>query len=138
MSRKPETVYISNIHKKLGTRSYHEKNNNPYIGGTPDVFYSGDKGDLWVEYKFLPKIPKRTEVLPDLSDLQKRWLGNRYDEGRNVAVVCGTPDGGVIYRDRAWLVPLSPDEFREKLVSNTVVADWIYSEVGDQQCQLLQ
>lgn len=138
MSTKPESTYIANIHKKLANRAYAEKNNNPYRSGTPDVWYSGDKGDLWVEYKFIPVIPKRTEILPDLSDRQKRWLGNRYDEGRNVAVVCGTPEGGVIYRDRAWLRPLTPAEFRERLVSNVEVANWIHSEIGDQQCQSLQ
>lgn len=138
MSTKPESTYIANIHKKLGKTVYAEKNNNPYRSGTPDVWYSGDKGDLWIEYKFIPVIPKRTDILPDCSPRQLRWLGNRLDEGRNVAVVLGTPIGGVIYRNRAWLVPLTPDEFREKLVSNIEIADWIYSEVGDQLCQLLQ
>lgn len=133
MSVKPESQYISSVHKKL-PRTYAEKNNNPYRSGTPDVWYSGDKGDLWVEYKFLPKTPKRTEILPELSPRQKRWLGNRLDEGRNVAVVLGTPKGGVIYRNRQWLTPLSPEEFGLRLVSNQEVADWIHSETGDHRC----
>ena len=137
MSVKPETRYIGSVHKKL-PKSYAEKNNNPYRSGTPDVWYSGVEGDLWVEYKYLPALPKRTEVLPDLSPRQKRWLGNRLDEGRNVAVVLGTPEGGVIYRDRAWLVPLTPAEFRAKMVSVQAVADWIYTNVGDSQCQSLE
>lgn len=137
MSAKPETTYIGRIHKMLPT-SYAEKNNNPYRSGTPDVWYSGDKGDLWIEYKYISVIPKRTEIIPDCSPRQLRWLGNRFDEGRNVAVVLGTPEGGVIYRDRAWLVPLSPDEFRKILVSNRTIADWIYAEIGDQQCSTLQ
>lgn len=137
MSRKPENVYIGSIHKK-GPFVYHEKMNNPYHSGTADVWYSGITGDLWVEYKYLPKIPKRTEVLPACTPLQLKWLGNRLDEGRNVAVVLGTPEGGVIYRDRAWLVPLSPDEFRKKMISKADLANWIYSEVGDHRCNTMQ
>lgn len=137
MSRKPENVFIGAIHKKAPA-VYFEKNNNPYRSGTPDVWYSGLLGDLWVEYKFLPKIPTRTEILPDCSPRQLKWLGNRLDEGRNVAVVLGTPEGGVIYRDRAWLVPLSPDEFRKKMIGKVEIAGWIYSEVGDHKCNTMQ
>lgn len=138
MAIKPESRYIASVHKALRDRTYHEKMCNPYRSGTPDVWYSGTNGDLWVEYKYIPSIPKRTEVLPDLSDRQKRWLGNRLDEGRNVAVVLGTPKGGVIYTDRAWLVELGPADFGERLVSNLAVADWIYSKVGDRRCSTTQ
>jgi hypothetical protein len=138
MSVKPETRYIGLIHKKLPGRVYYEKMHNPYRSGTADVWYSGVEGDLWVEYKNIQAIPKRTVVLPDLSDRQKRWLGNRLDEGRNVAVVLGTPEGGVIYRDRAWLDPLTPDELRSRLVSNQQVADWIYSQTGDSRWDTIQ
>lgn len=136
MSSKPETSYIATIHRKL-VAVYVEKNNNPYRSGTADVWYSGDSGDLWVEYKYIPKIPTRSQILPDLSDRQKKWLGNRLDEGRNVAVVLGTPLGGVIYTNRSWLTPLSPDEVRSQVVSNIEVARWIKSQVGDSRCHSL-
>jgi hypothetical protein len=35
------------------------KNNNPYNSGIPDVWYSADLSDMWVEYKFLPSVPQR-------------------------------------------------------------------------------
>lgn len=134
---KPESRYIGLIHKRLPT-VYCEKNNNPYRSGTPDVWYSGDLGDLWIEYKYIPKIPTRSLTVPDLSDRQKRWLGNRLDEGRNLAVVLGTPKGGVIYRDRAWLLPLTPVELCDQIVSNDEVANWIRSQTGVHQCLTIE
>jgi len=131
MSVKPETRYIAKVHRSL-VDVYHEKMNNPYRSGTADVWYSGDKGDLWIEYKYIPEIPKRSDTLivPDLSDRQKRWLGNRLDEGRNVAVVLGTPIGGMIYRDRAWLKPLRAEDLRKQVLVAPVLADWIRGQTG--------
>lgn len=138
MSVKPENRYIGSIHKLLPVPVYYEKMCNPYRSGTPDVWYSGSLGDLWVEYKYIPSIPKRTVVLPDLSDRQKRWLGNRLDEGRNVAVVLGTPKGGVIYRQRSWLEPLDPEGLSANLVPNRQIAVWIVSQVGESRCHTTQ
>ena len=137
MAAKPETNYIGRVHKALSD-VYHEKNHNTYRGGTADCWYSGDAGDLWVEYKYVPKLPKRTEFLiPDLSALQARWLGNRLDEGRNVAVILGTPKGGVIFRDREWLVGVSLAKLPERLLSVKQVAEWIKSQTGNSRCYSL-
>lgn len=142
MSSKPETTFITSIHKKLPEPPpYHEKNNNPFNSGTPDVFYSGNEGDLWVEYKFMKELPKRptTLVVPDLSPGQKRWLGNRLDEGRNVAVIMGVgPKHGILYRNREWLVPISTSELQAKLVLRQDLADWIKATVGENRCHLLE
>jgi hypothetical protein len=56
VSSKPETTFIQSIHRHLPKEVYREKMANPYRGGTPDVWYSGYKSDLWVEYKFIPKL----------------------------------------------------------------------------------
>ena len=121
MSSKPENNFIAAVHRKFedGAKPYFEKMHNPYRGGTWDVWYSGKKRgrrasrDLWVEYKWLPQIPKRetTLILPELSALQIVWGANRYDEGRNVWVIVGCPEGGVIYQDMAWEEPLPPSVF---------------------------
>lgn len=132
-SAKPETTFIQGVHKHL-KGVYHEKNHNPYRAGTPDVWYSGASGDLWVEYKFIPRIPRSVEILPDITPRQRRWLNNRHDEGRNVAVVLGTPDGGVIYRNKDWLTPLSMEELIGRVVPRADVARWIYSQVGASRC----
>lgn len=133
---KPENRFIGSVHRYL-PRTYAEKMNNPWRAGTADVWYSGDRGDLWVEYKFIERIPRSAEILPDLTPRQKRWLNNRFDEGRNVAVVLGTPTGGVIYRNKEWMRPLDHVTFAGLIVPRDEIARWIYSQVGASKCQSL-
>jgi hypothetical protein len=135
-STKPENRFIGSVHRYL-PRTYAEKMNNPWRAGTADVWYSGDRGDLWVEYKFIERIPRSAEILPDLTPRQKRWLNNRFDEGRNVAVVLGTPTGGVIYRNKEWMRPLDHVTFVGLIVPRDEIARWIYSQVGASKCQSL-
>lgn len=135
-TQKPETRFIGAIHKMI-PQVYAEKMNNPWRAGTPDVYYSGDVGDLWVEYKFIERIPRSKEILPELTPRQSRWLNNRYDEGRNVAVVLGTPLGGVIYRNKEWLTPLDSEALEALVIPRKEVALWILSQVGAAQCQSL-
>lgn len=115
-------------------RTYAEKMNNPWRAGTADVWYSGDRGDLWVEYKFIERIPRSANILPDVTPRQRRWLNNRFDDGRNVAVVLGTPTGGVIYRDKEWLRPLDHEALSALLVPKDEIARWIFTQVGSSQC----
>jgi hypothetical protein len=103
---------------------------NPYSSGTPDVWYSGTKADLWVEYKFLPRVPQTAIVKPSdpktmLSVLQRNWINLRYEEGRAVAVIIGCPDGGVILRDQEWERDYNPQAFRDRLLPRRAVAQWI-------------
>jgi len=136
MASKPENTFIASVHKKFsGGKPYFEKMYNPLRSGTPDVYYSGDVGSMWIEYKFLPRIPRSAEILPDLTPRQRRWIDSRHDEGRNVAVVLGTPDGGVIYRNKEWNTPLSSTELKARLVPKEEVARWIKSQVGVSLCQ---
>ena len=134
MSTKPENRFIGSVHRYL-PKTYAEKMNNPWRAGTADVWYSGDRGDLWVEYKFIERLPRSLEILPDLTPRQRRWLNARYDEGRNVAVVLGTPTGGVIYRDKEWTRPQDQVTLQGLLVPKDEIARWIYSQVGESSCQ---
>lgn len=104
------------------------KNHNPYVGGVPDVWYSANLRDLWVEYKFLPSVPQRGIVDAKrigLTALQGAWLASRYKEGRNVAVIVGTPSGGVIMRDLEWEKGLSPEHFKARIQPRPAIANWI-------------
>ena len=132
MSAKPETTFINALHRKLPTSVYHMKNNNPYTGGIPDLWYSGQSGDVWVEYKFLPTMPVRADVHPAklLSALQMEWLNGRYEEGRNVAVIIGAPKGGVLLVDRAWEMSLSPQLFASLIRSKDDLIEWIMTQVN--------
>jgi hypothetical protein len=103
MSAKPETTFTNSVNKHLPSTVYHMKNNNPYLGGVPDVWYSGAGADLWVEYKFIT-MPKRvdTVIKIDLSKLQQEWLKGRHAEGRFVGVIVGHKDGGVWLPNEDW------------------------------------
>lgn len=122
----PENTFIAAVHKYLPSMRelYRMKNHNVYNGGIADVWYSGAKADLWVEYKFIA-VPKRDDTLidlvggkkPALSALQQDWLSERHTEGRNVGVIVGSKAGGVWYPGTAWLTPLTAAQFRQQLQS---------------------
>ncbi len=102
MSTKPENTFIKGVHKYLAD-TYAEKMCNPYRAGIPDVWYSGFKKDLWVEYKYVPKPPSTLLVL-DLSKQQIRWIKLRKEEGRDVWVIIGMPNGGTILKQFSSMV----------------------------------
>ena len=128
MASKPETTFVVGVHKHLPRTLHREKMNNPYRGGTADQWYSGSTGDLWIEYKFLPRTPQRGVVRPDVSLLQKKWLRGRYEEGRNVCVIVGCPAGGVILRDLEWEDGLPCTEFGARIQSRADLANWIETQ----------
>lgn len=133
MSAKPENTFRASVHKYLPLHLHHEKMANPYSSGTADDWYSGNKADLWVEYKFLPKTPQTASLWlinpnvkkPDLSVLQQQWLRGRYAEGRNVVVIVGCPDGGIILQDQEWEQRIDADSFRKRLIPRKAIAQWI-------------
>lgn len=127
MPTKPETQFITSVHKHLSPDVYRMKNNNPYVGGIPDCWYSGLKSDLWVEYKFIPVKTPKSQVVPDLSKLQLRWLKGRLKEGRNVLVIVGFKDGGVKFTTpEEWENGIDPFEFLARAVSRKDLAAYIY------------
>lgn len=128
MSAKPETTFTAAVHRHLPKTLHRVKNHNSFTGGIPDCWYSGHKSDLWVEYKFVPKLPE--QFTPALTALQSQWLKARHAEGRNVAVIVGAPEGGVILRNLEWGNSMSRTDFLRKLKSRAELAAWICQEVG--------
>lgn len=102
---------------------------NPYSSGTPDVWYSGTADDLWVDYKYLTKVPKSAPIIVQkmLSQLQRLWLGRRYNEGRNVIVILGTPNGSWVYDKLSWDWPngITPSELAAFGRTRKEVAEYI-------------
>ena len=135
MSTKPENQFISSVNKYLPD-VYHEKMYNPYRAGTADVWYSGQMGDVWVEYKFIPKIPKSLEIVPALTDRQLKWLRDRHAEGRNVVVILGCPDGGVFLKNRTWESPMTSDEMKARVLSRKELAGLIRGITGVSSCSI--
>ena len=93
-----EAGFIRKVHNKLPKEIYRAKFADRFTAGLPDCWYSGSKGDLWVEYKYTEHPTRK----PNLSMHQQRWLKARYLEGRSVAVAVGSPDGVVIHRGADW------------------------------------
>lgn len=133
MAVKPETAFTSSINALLkGKEVYYEKMHNPYRAGTPDYWYSGKSGDLWVEYKFRPSLPARptTPVPLGLTPRQLDWLAERQAEGRRVAVIFGWGKQAVVLTDKMWLLSFTPNELRARALSRAEVAEWIFHQVG--------
>lgn len=128
MSAKPENSFRGGVHKYLPRDLYHVKMNNLYSSGIPDDWYSGESGDLWVEYKFIPKLTAKLCELPGLSPIQRLWLDARHAEGRNVAVIVGCPEGGVLYRNLEWNTPITKEAFISRLQARQDLAAWILSQ----------
>lgn len=104
------------------------KNNNPYVSGVPDCWYSAEGGgDMWIEYKFVQRIPVRSLVKVELSALQRQWLSERYKEGRQLAVILGCKEGGVLLNDLEWESDINPNEFHTRLQDRRAIAMNIYS-----------
>lgn len=125
MAQKPETIFLNGVRNKLPRELYVVKMNNPFTAGIPDLWVSGSKADLWIEGKWLPKTPAMIDLTvgkkPMLSVLQQTWLRNRHTEGRKVAVIVGSPDGGIVLKGVEWEVAtaFSP------ILSRKEIADWI-------------
>jgi hypothetical protein len=131
VASKQETAYCTGLHKHFPPRTelYREKMSNPWRGGTFDYWYSGYKRDLWVEYKFLPKLPLRAALVPALSALQLEWGQGRRAEGRDVVVVVGTRNGfGVLLEDpSSWVNGAASDAVQHRLFKNRELAAIIAS-----------
>lgn len=140
MSAKPETRFYTNIHthlKKMSPFVYSMKNNNPYVGGIPDCWYSGNADDMWIEYKWLATDPVRKVVKPMelLSDLQQTWIRDRHVEGRNVMVIIGCPSGGVMLPGITWEREFTSAEFMALVKSRKDLAGLIHRQVTRQAVQ---
>lgn len=113
-----ESQFTAAIKRKLHKDVYALKVSLRFAKDVADNWYSGKGGDLWVEWKYLKSTPKRFHT-PKLSPGQRIWLNARYDEGRNVAVMVGCPDGGIIYQHKSWNEGLSTEHLvpRAELVN---------------------
>lgn len=131
MAQKPENRYISKINKLLPDDIYYMKNNNAYVAGVADSWYSGKSGDLWIEWKYVDPLPVKVPVRPMklLSALQADWLKRRHLEGRNVAVVIGCKLGAIVLRYPEWESEILVQDFKSLLRSNADLATWIKEQV---------
>lgn len=128
MSSGPETRFIASVHRLLPTKLYHLKQHNAYVGGPADVWYSGNHTDAWIEYKYVETLPPIIDLMDlkkgyCLSALQQEWLHDRSKEGRNVFVILGCREGGVIFVRRNWEQKHKRGDIR--VLTRPQTAEWI-------------
>lgn len=121
---KPETRFYTNINRLLPPKSvlHRQKIDGSTDNGTPDFWYSGSENDLWVEYKWIERKKKPIAIPHLLTSLQFDWIQRRYKEGRNVAVIVGTPEGGQIFVNGTWDGEYPVQSF---VLSNKQIAEYI-------------
>lgn len=122
MPVKPETRFYRRVNEKLPREIHRQKISSLYGNGTPDFWYSGDKGDAWVEYKWEPKL-SRNGVDPTklLTPLQRKWINDRLREGRSVLVIIGSPQGCAVLQNGAWNNRVPVEYFRYTITDLSVV-----------------
>lgn len=103
-----ESTFTAKIHKLLPKHVHAWKISDRFHAGVPDAWYSGPNGDVWVEYKFYQTLPNR--FTPNLSPAQKRWLHDRYHEGRRVLVIVGDLKHAVILENLEWECSVTPTQ----------------------------
>jgi hypothetical protein len=91
--------------------------------GVPDLWCSA-KRDIWLEIKYRNNIPAKqsTYFFPGLSALQQQWIEGRLSEGRNVAVILGSPIGCYIYTNGQWAEGITRNQLT---MSRQDVTQWI-------------
>lgn len=124
----PEATFTAAVHRHLPSTVHAEGMANPFRRGTPDKYYDGPSGDLWVEYKYWDTLPAVVDLLHDrshhtLTTLQADWLRRRYLNGGNAIVILGCHEGGVIFEHCAWEVPQRKENLR--ILTRKDIAAWI-------------
>lgn len=125
-----ESTYTQSVHRHLKGRCYVWKISDRFHAGIPDAYYAGDRGALWIEYKYDPR--PRGHLKPALTKLQIRWLEQHHNMGHHVAVIVGTPQGGVLYPGISWKTPIHVEDLATKRNSwgQKRLATWIVDQVG--------
>ena len=96
-----ERTFKAKLRKLIQARGCYIQSMSSYAtNGTPDLWVSGPKGDIWLEVKYDEKT--KGPIKPKLSVLQAKWLHDRLREGRNVAVIVGTGANEAILYQAAW------------------------------------
>ena len=113
-----ETDFISKIHKRLNPKIYRWKINDRYHGGIPDVFYSGLGGFCFVEYKYIPKTPKKKTTLLKfkLTKQQQTWLGKQASFGIPVYTAFAMKER-VLFTNNFTTSEFTVQEFEENAVN---------------------
>ena len=121
MADKPEAVFRRAVERHLSPSVHVEGMANPYRSGTPDRYYEGPGGVLWVEYKWIEKLPRK--YTPALTARQKQWLHRAYGNDVPVAVITGSPRGGWIWFGLEWDTTHTQEHMEETIKTRKELAE---------------
>lgn len=126
-----EHGFIRYVHSKLDPKLIRWKIHDTFAGGVPDAFYLGEKGPLWVEYKYVKALPKRetTPISTCLTVGQQLWLDDLYRCKQPCALIIGHEQRAVIRVNGLWNVDIHRGDILSSTISRIGVAEWI-----KQQC----
>ena len=124
-----EHSFIKSIHRFLPSELYRWKIHDTYTSGVPDSFYAGPAGILFVEYKYIKKLPVKdtTQLKTTLSPLQIQWLNRMDGFGQQTAVIVGCEDTAVTLTSGDWNSPLFKCDYVQRAVTRKDIANWISS-----------
>jgi len=135
MANKPEATYRNSVHKHLDKKNiYFASMGGSYVAGVPDVYYEGNKGGLWVEWKNFQVLPRiilltNQSSASKLSALQQRWLSRATKNGVRNAVICGSPSGGRVYVGESWNTVCPREDFLAEALDRKEIAEWLTNQV---------
>ena len=126
-----EHGFIKSVHSYLPPTVYKWKIRDTYTGGIPDVFYAGPQCMMFIEYKYVKKLPVRskTNIKCSISALQQTWLQRMYNQEHKVAVVLGVDREAMILVNEKWCTPITVATFTQNCMPFKQVAKWI-----EEQC----
>ncbi len=81
MSRNPEATLIASVNRLLSKAIFHQAMGSLFCNGTPDQYYEGPGGCVWVEYK--------KDIHGKISALQQRWHDRAVRHKVNAWIVFG-------------------------------------------------
>jgi hypothetical protein len=125
-----EHKFFSALRRNLKGKAYYLKLNVRFHKGVADAWISGSKSDLWLEGKYLARLPPVVDLKKLLSAHQDEWLRGRHKEGRNVAVVLATPQGNLYFPGLSWEEPQERALLLPKLLKNSEFAHFVVKLVG--------
>jgi len=155
MAQKPEASFRSSVHKHIPKKVYKVGMANTYAGGIPDTYYDGPRTDFWIEWKYLPDLPKRNATMidlmkqgtPNLSKLQDEWLTRRWENSKNekgrgnVCVALGFGKGKdakitLFFRPTEWQTPWTRDEIMTFSMTRQEFVEWLMRILGYDQIRM--
>lgn len=129
-----ETSFWQSLRKMLVPRIYALKLNLRFIAGVPDCWLSGAHQDLWLELKYLQKIPPIVDPTKLLTVLQQDWIVCRHSEGRFVGVLIGSSAGHVYFPSLSWQVSVTRETFLTQAKKTREIAESLIETLGEVGC----